>query len=184
MIQLDERDIERVMKEMESIPEKVPNVLYRTLNDSMKTGISKAGSAAIKIYDMRKRTIDNRVKIRKASPDNLSTTTHVRSPSLIVARYGLNVPSRTKAGNMTKLSLRVLRGSRRSVLKHGFVVMKNDTPIVGEHKDGTVKWMYGPSVPQVMGRDEVVEAFHKASEEQMKKRLEHYVDKYLLGAIK
>lgn len=184
MIQLDERDIERAMKALESMPEKVPKTLYRTLNDSMRTGISKAGSAAIEIYDMRKRTINNRVKIRRASPDELRVTAYVRSPSLIAARYGLNVPGRTKSGKMSKLRLRVLKGTPKTVMKHGFVVMKNDTPIVGEHKDGTIKWMYGPSVPQVMGRPEVVEAFQKASGEAMVKRLEHYIETYLLGAVR
>lgn len=184
MMYISADGLEVLDQALKELPDKAPKAVYRTINDTMRASLAAAKKSATSLYEIRSRTLNNRIKVRRASLGKLESVAVIKSPTLIAARFGIS-PRNPKNGKQRKISMWVFKRSKKSKehLKHVFVVNKPMAPLLGEHVEGSnkLRWLYGPSAPQVMGNAEVCKAFSDRTKEYVGPRLDHYMQDILAG---
>lgn len=185
MIEFDERLIDKVAKELAAMPEKVTPVLSQAINRAMTSGRAKAATKARETYSVKAGLLKQGIVIRRANRNNLYASARFKGSPVPLAEFGAKPQGRTKAGK--RRFLRVLAKEKRQVeMQHAFMINSGGKNLVGEHPAGSpqrIHWLYGPSVPQMMGEQRVIDEFERRAKEVLVERVEHGIEHALEGGF-
>ncbi|MCT8975498.1 phage tail protein [Clostridium sp. CX1] len=176
--------MEKLQKKLEEVPKKVPIVTARAINRSASTAKTQAGRLIRETYIVKQRDVTSTIKIKNASSENLSA--EIKSTGSVLelmkfkvrANKSLPAHGRYAVVSVKKGSSKMINGSFVTSMGNSHTnvftrVSKKRLPIRGH---------YGPSVPQMLGNENVISKIEEKAAEVLETRLEHEVSRVLGGS--
>lgn len=181
MIELDSSQMERAARMLAHIPEGAPKAVSRALNRASVTAKNEMARKAREKYYVKQRDLTTTIKINKAAPDSLTAEVKSEGKAIALSKFKIN-PSRPQPGRRAPIAARVKRGGGGAI-GSGFVARMRSGHIGVFTRAGRrrlpIKERYGPSVPQMLGNEEVMEHAGNKASEMFEKRLDHEIDHIL-----
>lgn len=178
-IKVDKNKISEVERELGAYYKQAPNALYRALNRAATNVNSNIKKEVRKKYNIKAGDVNDTLTKTKASKNNLSAT--VRSSGELISLDKFKVSPKTvnpkrkspiKVG-VKKDGVKVLMGAFVADI-HGAKVFKRE----GKERL-PIKKLFGPSVPQMIGNEEVKKEIENKGQETFDKRLEYEIDRIM-----
>lgn len=183
-IQIKVDNVEEIKSKFGNMHKKAPSVLSRVINRVI-TNIKKNISVAVKKrYLVKTEDIKKTLYSSKATSSRLAA--FIKSTGTRIPLYKFKVsPAQPRPKTPPKsFKARVLKSSGLKPLP-GFVAkMKSGHLGIFERQDGArlpIRELYGPSVPQMVGNDEVWQQIEKEANDTVQKRMEHELNRLLEG---
>ncbi|MFF2794977.1 phage tail protein [Lysinibacillus xylanilyticus] len=183
MIQIRLENAERIEKLFEDTPKEAKIVLWRAINRSA-TAVRTRSSVAIRShYIVKAGDVKKRIKIKKATVNGLSAQIRASGPVTPIMKFDVT-PSSPKN---TQVSARVLKRGSRKKINNGFVARVGNGHVNVFTRVGSsrfpIQGRYGPSIAQMMGKDDLMEDIIGRGQTVLNERLEHDLDRLLRGGI-
>lgn len=186
MIELNTEQIEKAEKALIHIPGAAPKAMSRAINRAAEAARTAAAREVRRKYYIKYHEILKTINIKKADPSHLVANVISRDTrrELISFRVRPNEPRHKRPPRVLRVAVKkegglkplpqafVARGSSSGKLHVLMRVGKARYPI-------HIK--YGPSVPEMMGTDDVAQAVEERALEVLDKRLEHEIERILRG---
>lgn len=188
MIFIESKLLKNVENSLESVPNEIPKVMARAMNRAMTSGRAKAVTKARQVYSIKARDLKKGVILVRATKNNLWAEARFRGSVEPFTKFRfkpqkrLRQRRRSQRSNVRALKI-MIKDRKWSEMSRAFAIESKGKTLIGEHPPGQSKeinWLYGPSVPQMMGEDRVIKEFNRQAKETLVKRLDHEV-KYVLG---
>lgn len=184
MIELKLDQIKVIEQVLKNTPKQVPLVVSRAINRAAYSGRTQAGKSVRKEYEVKHRTVISTIKVKKASPNDLQADFRSKGETLKLmdfkVRPGQPDPNRKNPINVT------VRKNASKIFLGGFVAqMKSGHMNVfsrQSEKRFPIKGHYGPSVPQMIGNEDVIEEVETQASNTLESRLIHEINR-LVGGI-
>lgn len=203
IIYVPEDVIDRLNSQLQRMPEMIPDVLRKTINDTAKTTRRKIATQAQKIYTVKTGTFNKSMKIENATQKYPQATIHAEgSPT---ALYGFkrrkNIGSTAaKAQVLTAGSLKELVSRKSDIfgkdIKAFVQTTKNGHTGIFQRmtfsermkstskKRNAIKQLYAPSIPQMVGNEKrVYSEVQPFIAEELRKNLEKHIAAVMDGIV-
>lgn len=202
--------IDRLNSQLNTVPEKIPDVLRKTINDTAKVGRKKVAEQAQKKYAFKINTFNKAMEIENATTKYFQATIHTEGNPMPL--YGF----RTRKNNdTTAAKVKVLSSSslRELVLRNGEKNGKDLKAFItkaGKHtgifqrmndeekakqqvyfkkqkkgrivRKNAIKQLYGPSIPQMVGNEKkVYSVVQPIIADELRKNLERHIASVMEG---
>ncbi|MEC1744123.1 phage tail protein [Schinkia azotoformans] len=184
-IDVNNRLLEKAEEDLKYIPKAVPKAVSAALNRTAEMAKTEITRKVRDQYYIRAKDVNETLKIRKASVSNLQSIVRStgRRRELIMFRVSPNTPRHKNPPSILRVAVKkdgykgidgafVARGASSGELHALRRTDKSRYPI-------HIK--YGPSVPQMIDDEEVVEYINQYANEKFEERIEHEVDRILRG---
>lgn len=171
----DVRDIERILQKFkgDDIVRCIVRATNRAAVHARKVGLQEIG----KIYAIKTNQVRKQAAIRD---EMLGTTIHVKGHMIPIANGSTGEIVQYKGKVQAKgIFVQVKKGSGSLVPRsfdHGGRFFARTSK-----KRFPIKGLYGPSVPQLFGNPDVMDAMEEAGMDMYEKRLEHELDRLIGG---
>ena len=195
---------DEVEKALGEFKNKAPSVLYNIIK-RVATNVNKNISKYTrKRYVIKTQDIKKTLKIKKPSKTDLSAVIQSNGAPLSLTKFkitssgGLNPISMKgipKEGDKNypgraRYKVRVLRASNLTKKEHSFMqrmrnghlalfIRKKYVKAVFGKQAQKIKELHGPSVPQMISNDEVMNSINRDAQETYEKRIEHEIKRIL-----
>ncbi|WP_342471635.1 phage tail protein [Metasolibacillus sp. FSL H7-0170] len=162
-------------------PRQAKVVLWRAINRAATAGKTRASVSIRQKYVLNAGDIKRSIKIRKASLNNINAQIKASGPVLPLMKFDVT-PSFPDVANVRA---RVKKQGGRKPIGTGFVTRVGNGHVnvftrVNKSRY-PIKGLFGPSVAQMMGNDEVYNDIHERTQDVLDKRLEHELGRLLRG---
>lgn len=165
---------EQIEELFKTTPKQARIVLWSAINRAAIAARTNASREIRKNYIIRAADVKSKIKIRKATANNLSATVRASGPVTPLMKFDVTQSLPVRA--------RVKKGAKKPI-NHGFIVRmgnghanvftrlgKSRLPIQGR---------YGPSIAQMMDDDEIIQSIQERAQGVLDKRLEHDLNRLL-----
>lgn len=181
MIKLTEPQLDKLKELTDLIPKQVPVVTARAINRSADAAKTQAARSVRTVYVIKHRDVLSTMKIRRATPSNLTSDIRSRGSVMELMKFKVR-PGKPDPQRKRRITVSVKKGSTKKIvgsfvagMGSGHInvftrVSKKRLPIRGH---------YGPSVPQMLGSDSVVEKVETRAMEILDTRLTHELSRLL-----
>lgn len=180
MAQIRITHAEQIEAMFDATPRQAKIVLWRAINRAATAGQTKASVTIRKQYIIKAGDIKKRIKIRSASANALSAQIRASGPVTPLMKFDVT-PS---FPDVMQVRARVKKGSRKPI-ENGFVVRAGNGHMNVFTRVGRsrlpIQGRYGPSVAQMMGKDEIVDDIQTRVQDVLDNRLEHELNRLLRG---
>lgn len=183
-IEIKIQNVEEIKAKLGSMGKNAPSVLSRVINRVISNVKKNISIVVRKRYLIKTEDIKNTLSSSRASSSKLSA--YVKSTGSKIPLYKFRVsPNEPRPQKPPKsFKARVLKSSSLKPLD-GFVArMKSGHLGMFERKNDPrlpIKELYGPAVPQMIGKEEVWQQIEKEANETLQKRMDHEVKRLLEG---
>lgn len=210
IIEVPQHIIDRLNSQLKSVPEKIPDVLKKTINDTAKAGREKIIEQAHKKYTVKRGTFNKAMKIENATIRYFQATIHTEGKPLPLYGFRVRKNNGSKAakakvlhsGQLKELILRNgedngkdLKAFVVKTKKHiGIFERLNSNERIKQQKffkkknkgrktrKNAIKQLYGPSIPQMTGDEKkVYSVVEPAIKDELRKNLEKHISAVLEG---
>lgn len=175
MITLTASQIDMLQRMMREIPQEVPRVTARAINRSAEAAKTQASRSVRETYTIKNKDISSTIKIKKASAADLNADIRSEGPVEALTKFKVN-HSRPQTKRKRPVTVSVKKGSNKQI-KGSFVAGMNNghTNVFTRvsKKRFPIRGHYGPSVPQMIGNDAVIESVENRTSEVLENRLVH-----------
>lgn len=188
MIQVEMTHMQKIEKLFVATPKEANLILGRAINRAATAAKTRASVSIRKKYVTKSEDIKSKIKIIKANRNRLSSQVRVAGPVMPLMKFDVT-PS---LPDVMIVRARVKKGGMKPV-QHGFV-----RRVTNKKSDGSIstftnafvrsgkgrypiRGLYGPSIAQMMGSDEVVNSIENRAGEVLNDRLRHEFDRLLRG---
>ncbi|MFA9464048.1 MAG: phage tail protein [Velocimicrobium sp.] len=194
-IEVDESDFVKIMETLGTMKKKAPVILKNAINRTATNAKTNMAKGATKKYRVKQKQVNESISIKKATNSNLSAK--VKSKGFVVDLIDFRVspnhpvryigkekkkrpsPKVYKAATEKGSQLKPLIGTIKPF------VQKMETGHIGVFArvlNGTkIKQLYGPSIPQMIKREEVIADIEQKANEMLAKRIQHEINRILEG---
>lgn len=178
-ITVDDSNIKEVERKLGEFKEKAPNAIASALNraaTNLKSNISKE---VRKEYHIKARDINETLKVFKASRSKLSAKVESKGKALGLDKFKVS-PKTVNPRRKSQLKIAVKKDGIKQILGafiadiHGIKVFTRDTK-----KRLPISRRFGPSVPQMVGDEEISEKLNYQAWLMYEKRLNHEIHRVL-----
>ncbi len=170
-------DAAELAARLRTVPGAAQTALARSINDALDMGRTVSSKAVTERYNVLKRDITEHMRLYKANPGNLLGFIRVRSKKIPLIYFRARD---IKPGGVQFTEL----VRKQSVLPQAFI-----RTMPGRSYQGVfsrigatrlpIQEMTGLSIPEMIGKSEVLEPTSAAMNEELAGRLEHYVSLFL-----
>ncbi|MER2126296.1 phage tail protein [Solibacillus sp.] len=171
---------EQIEQLFDATPRQANIILWRALNRAATAAQTRASVTVRREYVIKAADVKKRIKIRKATAGNLSAQIRASGPVTPLMKFDVT----PTFPDSTQVRARVKKGGRKPI-QSGFVVRTGNSHVNVFTRSGRsrlpIKGRYGPSIAQMMGKDEIVEDIQTRAQDVLDKRLEHELDRLLRG---
>lgn len=181
VVSLNEDQLINAEFELSSIKGGAPKAMSRAINRSLQSARGSMVKSVRDEYTAKAAAIRSTLSITKASPARLEATIKSVGSPLPLRDFNVS-PKTANAKRRTPIRVSVRKGNKSS-LNRSFVVRTGGKVNVFERVGGKrlpIKKLFGPSVPQMIGNDKVIDLITEQTKLTMDKRLEHEIN-HLLG---
>lgn len=180
MAQIRITHAEQIEELFGATPRQAKIVLWRALNRAATAGQTRASVTVRREYVIKAADVKKRIKIRKATAANLSAQIRASGPVIPLMKFDVT----PTFPDIMNVHARVKKGGKKPI-QSGFVTRAENGHVNVFTRAGRnrfpIKGRYGPSIAQMMGKDEVVDDIQTRAQDVLDKRLEHELDRLLRG---
>lgn len=178
-INIDKNKMNEVEKAMGSYYKQAPTALSRALNRAATNINSNIRKEVRKEYNIKAGDVNDTITRTRASKNNLSAT--VSSSGELIPLDKFKVSPKTvnpkrrspiKVG-VKKNGVKVLMGAFVADIQGAKVFRRSDSERL------PIKRLFGPSVPQMIGNEDVKKEIETQGQETFDKRLDHEIDRIM-----
>lgn len=181
MAQIRVHHVEQIEKIFSQSKKEANRVLWRAINRSAIAARTRASVLIRRKYVVKAADVKRRIKLRTATANRLSAEIRASGPVTPLMKFDVS----PKFPDIMRVTSRVLKSGGRKPVQTGFVArVKNDHVNVFTRVGSSrypIRGLYGPSVAQMMGKDEIVESIQTRAQEVLDERLEHELNRFLRG---
>lgn len=151
-------------------------ILGRAINRAATAGRTRASVAIRRQYIVKAADIKRKIKIRRATSNQLSAQIRASGPVTPLIQFDVS----PKMPDIMRVRARVKKESRQKPIDDGFVTRAENGFVNVFTRVGSsrypIKSLFGPSIAQMMGRDENVEDIQNRVQEVLDDRLSHELE--------
>lgn len=177
MIRFDFDGIEQVQRLAEEAPTKLRSAGSSAINRATTHVRTEFARSVRSIYRVKHSDVINSMKIVKSTPITLNATITATGSTLPVSKFSM---TQTKRG----MSIGIKKGSKK-VVKSSFQIkgaIGGDNAFIRlTAKRTPVKGLHGPSIPQMIGNEQIASKVVEKGEEMLMKRMVHEAERALGG---
>lgn len=169
---------------LDSILRRLPNemkartVLMRSINRSAASGKTIASKKVRQEYVLKAGTVNQATKIAKASTSSLEAKITWKGPMVNLKNFRINPKTRPKRKTKRQMVAEVKKG-KKAAYKGAFIGPNGQVFRRTTKKRFPIKPVYGPSIPHLMGADQVREETQKRTLEVLIKRVDHEINRMI-----
>lgn len=177
VISVDSKMLEDVQKKLGQMSNKAPNAICAALNRTVTNIQSNVSKEVRKEYNIKAGDVKATLTKTKASRSNLQAEVRSKGQTIPLDRFKVT-PKTVNPKRRGQLKISVKKGGVKQVLGAfianlgGVKVFKRE----GE-KRLPIERLFGPSVPQMLGNDGIVEKINLEAKNTFERRLEHEVNR-------
>ena len=168
---LDEKMFNDANKFISIAPKKVPIIISRSLNRALDMTKAEQTRKARDIYEIKVGKLREDYKVKKSDPGNLFGEIVSSGSPLALEHFRLS--SRRRSRNPLKVAVK--KGGMKS-LGQGFIAHHDGHGGAFARVGGNslpIERLYGPSAPQMLGEENILEHLTGYSQEKFSERFEH-----------
>lgn len=178
-----------VFVDLDNIRKRLPTeklaktVLSRAIHRAITAGRTQAGREVAKRYAMRQGRVSERARVtKKPSATDPAAVLQFAGPSLNITDYRVS-PGKPDPARRPVLRVMISKGGMRP-MRGPFLLNLRPGSVKAFKREGRARYpirpVFGPSIPQLVGSEQVSEAVIDRMVEVMDKRLDHEVNRKLL----
>ncbi|MEK5069811.1 phage tail protein [Sporosarcina sp. FSL K6-1508] len=178
-VEVDERRLKEVQLRLGQFSKKAPNAIANALNrgaDNINTNIKKE---IRKEYHVKAGDVSATLKKHRASRGSLSANVESKGPLIGLDKFKVS-PKTVNPKRKSLLSIAVKKDGMKKV-KGAFNADINGTKVFmrSTKKRLPIRRLFGPSVPQMLGNEEIRDVVESQGREKFEERLEHEITRIL-----
>ncbi|MEX3625838.1 phage tail protein [Viridibacillus arvi] len=175
MITIRPERMDQLQRIFENTPQQVPIVASRAINRAILSARTHTARKVREVYKVKHGDIISTIRIKKAYGGDLHADMRSKDSPMPLMKFK---PSQNRRG----LRVSVKKGNSKQV-RGGFII----SPAQGGanafiRKTGKrlpVKGLYGPSIPQMIGNENIVDSTADKAQEDLEIRLDHELSRLM-----
>jgi hypothetical protein len=178
-VKVDRDLLHDVQKRLGTFSDKAPNAIANALNRALTTVAAQVSREVRKEYNIKAKDVKATLSKTRASRANLSAI--VRSQGEVVPLDRFKVSPKTPQPKRKKpIKVAVKKTGLKPLLRafvvdlHGIKVFRRKT----KHRL-PIQRLFGPSIPQMLGNEEILNKINREGKEMFYKRLDHEINRIL-----
>lgn len=178
MIRVDASKLKEVEQQLGSFSNKAPTVISRAINRAAQNARTNAVSKAREEYVIKAKDVRDTIKIRKASTRSLGAVVTSKGSKVPLIKFKMS-PNKPRPKRPPKsLKVGVKKGGLKEILS-AFVADINGNKVFEREtkKRLPIKQLFGPSVPEMLGNENVKTYVEREAVKMFDKRLEHEINR-------
>ena len=175
--------IEKAERLLHGLKGAAGKALARSLNRSLESSRTEGVRKVRQEYNVRAKDVRKTIKLSRAKPNRLTAVISSTGGALPLASFKYK-PATVNPRRRTPVRVGVTKGALET-LDRAFVARVNGVKGIYERigqRRLPIRQLYGPSVPQMIGNDSVVQSMASRARETMDIRLDHEIERILNGA--
>lgn len=178
-ISIPEQQLKSIEQQLENIPRQAPHIIRRALNRGLTTMQTTAKKEVRNKYHIKAGHIQEHLSSDKATTSDLQVRLSGKGRPIPLDRFKY-APTTVNHKRKKPVTVAVKKDGNK-VLPGAFVKDVNGNKIFKREgkKRLPIKRLYGPSLPQMMGGDEMTEAIKAAGLKTFETRTSHEISRLL-----
>lgn len=175
----EKRSIELAQEMLNDIPKGAETAVARAFNRALITGRAAATKEVTKRYAIRSGDVRYTFRLKKATKSDLSAELISGGGALPLRAFSHKPKTDTTGAKRKPIRVTIKAGDTKTFTT-SFVWNNNIYMRLGE-KRLPIKKMFGPSVPSMLGDEDIVDKVQDIMAEAAEKRLEHELNRLAEG---
>ena len=178
-IKIDESQLRFIESNFDNLKGKMPNALANAINRSMEMVKTEALRQATSKYTIKKGELSDSIKFTRSSGGNL--TARIVSTGSVIGLDHFKLTPKTR-GKYKKTVNSIVKKGEGGSIPNAFIAYPDGR--LGAFKRKSTKRLpierlMGPSAPQMLGEDSILEYLQGFMEEKLNMRLEHEIERLM-----
>lgn len=178
-IKIDESQLRFIESNFDNLKGKMPNALANAINRSMEMVKTEALRQATSKYTIKKGELSDSIKFTRSSGGNL--TARIVSTGSVIGLDHFKLTPKTR-GKYKKIVNSIVKKGEGGSIPNAFIAYSDGR--LGAFKRKSTKRLpierlMGPSAPQMLGEDSILEYLQGFMEEKLNMRLEHEIERLM-----
>lgn len=181
-IVVNDDELKRVQEQLGELQRKAPNVIAKSLNRSLSHINTTIRKEVRDEYTVKAQEVKDRLESVRASTSRLAAKVTAKGRPLGLEKFRVN-PKTVNPRRKKQLKISVKKGSAKEILGAFIGNQGNEKVFIRDGKPRLpISRLFGPSVPQMIGNDEIVEQINESAYVTYQKNINHEIN-YLLGKM-
>ena len=178
-IKIDENQLRHIESNFDNLKGKMPNAFANAINRSMEMVKTEALRQATSKYTIKKGELSDSIKFTRSSSGNL--TARIVSTGSVIGLDHFKLTPKTR-GKYKKTVNSIVKKGEGGSIPNAFIAYSDGR--LGAFKRKSTKRLpierlMGPSAPQMLGEDSILEYLQGFMEEKLNMRLEHEIERLM-----
>lgn len=174
---VDKKAFERASSLLSEVPDGIQTAMMRAMNRALQEGRTAGTKAVAKAYTLKQKDIRPTFAMHKATRARLEADLTSRGRNVPLSSYAHKPRTDTTGSRRKEVRVSVKRGGMHA-LGQGFISRGRVMQRLGATRL-PVEQKYGPSVPGLVGNEDVVERISETLGSAVEKRLAHETERLL-----
>lgn len=178
-IGIDDQALREIEKKLGEMAHRAPGAMSAALNRTVTNISSNIRKEVREKYHIKAGDIKDTIVTKKASKSSLSASVTSKGQVIPLDKFKIN-PKTVNPKRRKQLKISVKKGGAKEVTGafiadlHGLKVFQRSS-----ERRLPIKKLFGPSVPQMIGNDEIVKKIEEEALETFDKRVQHEINRIL-----
>ncbi|WP_421663644.1 phage tail protein [Lysinibacillus telephonicus] len=176
---VDDAKLREVQERLGEFANKAPNAIANSLNRTMQNVATNITKGVRERYHVKAASVKENLKKTKATRSNLTAEVRARGTALPLDRFKVS-PKTVQPNRKKQLKIAVKKDGTKEIMG---AFIANISGIKVFKRDGDkrlpISRLFGPSVPQMAGNEEIVDNVYKKGVVTFETRLNHEVNRIL-----
>ncbi|MEK3955311.1 phage tail protein [Psychrobacillus sp. FSL K6-1464] len=179
---VDENQLNVIQNRLGQFKKKTPNVVASALNRGMSNMQANIKAEVRKEYHIKAGDINVTLRKNRANKSNLSASVASVGGAIPLDKFKVS-PKSVNPRRKSTISIAVKKDGAKK-FKGAFMAEINGPKLFIRVKKTRlpIERLFGPSIPQMIGREEIVQRIQLEGRETFERRLDHEIDRILGGA--
>lgn len=179
IVQTDQRMLNEVREKLGTFANKAPNAISSALNRTVTNVSSNVGKEVSKRYAIKSGVVKQTLTKTRANRSTLSAIVESSGQLIPLDRFKVS-PKTPQPKRKKPIKVAVKKNGMKTLLGafvgdiHGNKVFKREGT-----KRLPIQRLFGPSIPQMIGNEEVVQVINEEGKATFDRRLEHEINRIL-----
>lgn len=165
--------------------DEIPKVVSRAINRAIENARANVVREVRDHYNIKAKDIRTTLKISRSNSKNLAAVISSRGAPLPTMAFKVR-PGTVNGRRRTPLTVSVKKGQSEN-LDRAFIATLGGSKGVYERIGGPrlpIRQLYGPSVPQMIGNEEIIKQIADQARKTLDDRLDHEINRVLEAGVK
>ena len=178
-INVDERMYIEVQRKLGNFHNKAPNAISNAMNRAASNINKNVKKEVRKEYNIKSKDVGSTLNVTRATRSSLGAEVRSKGSPIPLDRFKVS-PKTVNPNRKSPIKVAVKRDGLKKVLG-AFVLDINGKKVFERTSDSRlpIRRLFGPSVPQMIGNEEVHEEIHQEGQKTFSQRVEHEIQRIL-----